>query len=72
VRWRPAVVIGLAAVAGVEAGVVVAEHLPEHALKRSFGALMIVVAAQVAWRARRRRPADRVQPDQETEPRTGQ
>ena len=54
VRWRPAVVIGLAAVAGVEGGVVVAEHLPEHALQRLFGALMIVVAVQVAWRARKR------------------
>ena len=54
VRWRPAVVIGLAAVVGVEGGVVVAEHLPEHALKRLFGVLMIVVAVQVAWRARRR------------------
>ena len=28
VRWRPAIVIGLAAVGGVEGGVVVAEHLP--------------------------------------------
>jgi len=54
VRWRPALVIGLAAVAGVEAGVIVAEHLPEHALRRLFGALMIVIAVQVAWRARRR------------------
>jgi uncharacterized membrane protein YfcA len=54
VRWRPALVIGLAAVAGVEGGVVVAEQLPEHALERLFGVLMIVVAAQVAWHARRR------------------
>ena len=54
VRWRPAIVIGLAAIGGVEAGVVVAENLPEAVLERLFGALMIVVAAQVAWRARRR------------------
>jgi uncharacterized membrane protein YfcA len=54
VRWRPAIVIGLAAIGGVEAGVVVAESLPEAVLERLFGALMIVVAAQVAWRARRR------------------
>ncbi len=54
VRWRPAIVIGLAAIGGVEAGVVVAERLPEAALERLFGALMLVVAAQVAWRARRR------------------
>ncbi|MGE5272498.1 MAG: sulfite exporter TauE/SafE family protein [Verrucomicrobiota bacterium] len=54
VRWRPAVVIGLAAVVGVEGGVIVAEHMPEHALQRLFGALMILVAVQVAWRARSR------------------
>ena len=53
VRWRPSVVMGLAAVAGVQAGVVVAEALPEHALRRLFGVLMIAVAAQIAWRARR-------------------
>jgi uncharacterized protein len=57
VRWRPAIIIGLAAVAGVEAGVIVAEHLPEHALRRLFGALMILVAVQVAWRAWSRKRA---------------
>jgi uncharacterized protein len=67
VRWRPAVVIGLAAVVGVEAGVIVAEHLPEGTLQRLFGALMIVVAAQVAWRARRRQRAVK----REMEPGTG-
>ncbi len=54
VRWRPALVIGLAAIGGVEGGVALAETLPEHALRRLFGALTIIVAAQVAWRARRR------------------
>jgi hypothetical protein len=54
VRWRAALLLGLAAVAGVEAGVQIAEALPEHALRRLFGALMILVAAQIAWRARRR------------------
>jgi uncharacterized protein len=54
VRWRPAIVIGLAAIAGVEGGVVVAERLPEAVLERLFGALMVAVAVQVAWRARRR------------------
>jgi uncharacterized membrane protein YfcA len=54
VRWRPAAVIGLAAVVGVEAGVIVAEHMPEHALRRLFGALVLLVAVQIAWRARRR------------------
>ncbi len=56
VRWRAAVVLGAAAVAGVEAGVQIAEALPEHVLRRLFGALMLGVAAQLAWRALRRRP----------------
>jgi uncharacterized membrane protein YfcA len=54
VRWRPAIVIGLAAIGGVEGGVALAESLPEHALRRLFGVLMILVAVQIAWRARRR------------------
>ena len=54
VRWRAALVIGIAAIGGVEAGVQIAEALPQHALRRLFGVLMLLVAAQVAWRARRR------------------
>ena len=54
VRWRSAVIVGLAAIGGVEAGVAVAESLPEHVLRRLFGALLIAVAAQIALRARRR------------------
>jgi uncharacterized protein len=54
VRWRPALVLGLAAVAGVEAGVQIAEALPEHVLRRLFGVLMLAVAVQLAWRALRR------------------
>jgi uncharacterized membrane protein YfcA len=53
VRWRPAVVLGIAAVAGVEAGVQLAESLSGATLRRLFGALMVVTAAQLAWRARR-------------------
>ena len=54
VRWRPALVLGLAALVGVEGGVQIAEALPEHALRRLFGVLMLAVAGQVAWRALRR------------------
>ena len=54
VRWRPALILGLAAVAGVEGGVQIAEALPEHVLRRLFGVLMLAVAAQLAWRALRR------------------
>jgi uncharacterized protein len=51
VRWRAAVVLGLSAIAGIEAGVRVAEALPEDVLRRLFAALMIAVAAQLVWRA---------------------
>ena len=53
VRGRPALVLGVAAIAGVEGGVQLAESLPEATLRRLFGALMIVIAAQLAWRSRR-------------------
>ena len=53
VRWRAAAILGVAAVVGVEAGVVVAKALPEATLRRLFGLLMFTVAGQLAWRARR-------------------
>jgi uncharacterized protein len=56
VRWRAALVLGLAAIAGVEAGVQIAEALPEQALRRLFGVLMLGVAAQLAWRTLRKPP----------------
>ncbi|HET7808572.1 MAG TPA: sulfite exporter TauE/SafE family protein [Gaiellaceae bacterium] len=54
VRWRPALVLGLAAVVGVEAGVQIAEALPEHALRRLFAVVMLGVAAQLVWRTLRK------------------
>jgi uncharacterized protein len=51
VRWRAALVVGLGAVGGVQAGVLVAHALPEDMLRRLFGLLMLVIAAQIAWRA---------------------
>jgi uncharacterized membrane protein YfcA len=53
VRWRPAVVLGLAAVVAAQAGVFAAEALPGHVLRKLFAALLLLVAAQIAWRARR-------------------
>jgi hypothetical protein len=52
VRWRAALVIGVVAVAGVELGVLTAKSLDEETLQRLFGLLLLVVAAQLAWRAR--------------------
>jgi uncharacterized protein len=54
VRWRPALVVGIAAIGGVEAGVQIAESLPQHALRRLFGVLVLLVAAHIAWRTLRR------------------
>jgi hypothetical protein len=53
VAVRAAVLVGLASIAGVQAGVLLAEALPEHLLQKLFGALLILTAAQIAWRARR-------------------
>lgn len=54
VRWRAALVVGLAAIVGVEAGVRAAGALPDDVLRRLFAALVIAVAAQLVWRARSR------------------
>ena len=53
VQWRPALVLGVAAIPGVAVGIVVAESLPETTLRRLFALLLVAVAAQLAWRARR-------------------
>jgi uncharacterized protein len=54
VDLRVAGIVGVASIAGVEGGVAVAEALPEAVLRRLFGALLIVTAGQIVWRARRR------------------
>jgi len=51
-RVRPALVIGVASIVGVEIGVRVATSIPEDVLRRLFGALLVAVAVQLAWRAR--------------------
>jgi hypothetical protein len=50
-RLKPALVIGVASIVGVEIGVQVATSVPEHVLRRLFGVLLLAVAAQLAWRA---------------------
>ena len=56
VRARTAVVVGLASIVGAVAGVQIATALPEDVLRRLFAVLLLGVAAQLAWRARRRAP----------------
>ena len=58
VRFRPAVVLGLAGAGGVLAGGFLAESLSNSVLERMFGALLLATAAQLAWRALQR-PATR-------------
>jgi uncharacterized protein len=56
VRWRSALVIGLASVAATVGGAQLAESLPDHVLRKLFAVLLIAVACQVAWQARRKQP----------------
>jgi uncharacterized protein len=52
VRWRPALVLGIAAAASAQAGVVVAEALSGATLRRLFAGLLVVVAVQIVLRSR--------------------
>lgn len=53
VRWRAALLIGTAAAATAQGGVLVAESLGDRTLRRLFAGLLVLVAVQIAWRARR-------------------
>ena len=52
VRWRGALVIGIAAAAAAQGGVALAEALSDATLRRLFAGLLVLVAVQIAWRAR--------------------
>ena len=51
VRWRPALVIGLASIVGVAGGVALAVALSEDTLRRLFAVVLIAIAARLAWTA---------------------
>jgi uncharacterized membrane protein YfcA len=55
VRWSTAAVVGATSIAGVQVGVLIATSLPEDVLRRLFALLLLAVAGQLAWRARRSR-----------------
>lgn len=54
IRWRAVAGVGVGSVAGVQGGALLALSLPDDVLRRLFGCLLLVVAAQIAWRARSR------------------
>jgi uncharacterized membrane protein YfcA len=56
VRWRPALVLGLAGIAGVVAGGFLAESLPGSVLRRMFAVLLLITAFQLGRRAWTSRP----------------
>jgi uncharacterized membrane protein YfcA len=53
VDLRAAAVIGIGSIGGVQFGVLLAESLPEGVLRRLFGVLLVLTAAQLIWRTRR-------------------
>jgi uncharacterized membrane protein YfcA len=52
VRVRAALVLGAVAAAAAQGGVVLAEALSDATLRRLFAGLLVLVAVQIAWRAR--------------------
>jgi uncharacterized membrane protein YfcA len=53
VRWKSAAVIGVAAAAAAQGGAALAESLSGPTLRKLFAGLLVLVALQIAWRARR-------------------
>ncbi len=51
VRWRAALLLGIASIVGVQGGVLIATNLSEDVLRRLFGLLVLGVAANLARRA---------------------
>ena len=56
VRRRAALTLGLASVAATVGGAQLALSIPEATLRKLFAALLLVTAAQIAWRARSKQP----------------
>lgn len=57
IRWRAVLVLGLASVPAAALGAWVAVELGNDLLRRLFGVLVLLVAAQIAWRAWRSGPS---------------
>jgi uncharacterized protein len=53
VDWRAGAAVGILSAAGVVGGVVLADSLGDVTLRRLFAALLVVIACQLVWSARR-------------------
>ena len=51
VNWRAAGLVGVCSAVGVAGGTVVAEILPEVALRRLFAVLLFLIAGRLVWSA---------------------
>jgi uncharacterized membrane protein YfcA len=56
VELRVAAIIGVASIVGVQGGVQLAESLPGAVIRRLFGVLLLITAAQLVLRVRRSSP----------------
>jgi uncharacterized membrane protein YfcA len=52
VRWRGALAIGIPSIGAAFGGAALAQSVPEATLRRLFAGVLILTAAQIAWRAR--------------------
>lgn len=57
VRWRDALVVGIASVPTAKLGELVADSLPNDVLRRLFAVMLAFVAVQLAYRALRSPPS---------------
>jgi uncharacterized protein len=55
VRWRGAAIIGVASIGAAVGGASLAQSVPESTLRRLFAGMLVVTAANIAWRARAKR-----------------
>ena len=53
IRWRDAMIVGLAAIPTAKAGELIAHSLSDDALQRAFAVLLLLTAAQMTWRTLR-------------------
>ncbi len=63
VRWRLAIPIGIAGIAGAVMGAQIALRLDPDLLRRMFGVFLLILAVRMAWRAWRMIDRTTLEPD---------